>query len=162
MDARYLAIYLNDHLAGATALLALLDRAIEGEAGGERGPFLVRLRGEIDAERDTLKAVMTANGVRAQRPKLVAAWLAEKPGRLKFNGHLLRRSPLSPLVELETLALGIDNLAQLWRVLRGQAATDAAAARFDELIERTERRRAEVETHRLAAGAGVFPPARAG
>jgi hypothetical protein len=162
MDARYLAIYLNDHLAAATALLALLDRAIEGEAGGERGPFLVRVRGELAADRDTLKAVMTANGVRGQRPKLIAAWLAEKPGRLKFNGHLLRRSPLSPLVELETLALGLDNLAQLWRVLRPQATTEAAAARFDALIERAENRRAEVETHRLAAAAGVFPPARAG
>jgi hypothetical protein len=161
MDPRYLGIYLNDHLAGATALLALLDRAIEGEAGGERGPFLVRLRGELAADRDTLKAVMTANGVRAQRPKLVAAWLAEKPGRLKFNGHLLRRSPLTPLVELETLAIGVESTAQLWRVLRAQATTDGPAARFDELIARAERQRADVETQRLAVAAAVFPPARA-
>ena len=162
MDARYLGIYLNDHLAGATAALALLDRMIEAEAGGERGPFLVRMRAEVEEDRDTLKATMTANGVRIQKPKLAVAWLAEKPGRLKFNGHLLRRSPLSPFVELEALAAGAAGKALLWRALRAQATSDTAAARFDALIERAERQHAELDERRIALGGEVFPPVRCG
>ena len=159
MDPRYLGIYLNDHLAGATAALALLDRAIDAEAGGARGPFLVRLRADVAADRETLEAVMAANGVGVQRPKLVVAWLAEKPGRLKFNGHLLRRSPLTPLVELEALATGIGGKELLWRALRARAADDAAAARFDALIERAVEQRAAVDAQRTALAADVFPPA---
>ena len=119
---------LNDHLAGATAAVAMLDRAAEAEAGGARGAFLTGLRAEIAEDRETLEAVMAANGIGIQRPKLVVAWLAEKPGLLKFNGHLLRRSPLTPFVELETLATGIGGKELLWRALRARAADDAAAA----------------------------------
>lgn len=158
---RYLGIYLNDHLAAATAALALLDRAIEAEAGSARGAFLTRLRAEVAEDRETLEAVMAANDVGIQRPKLVVAWLAEKPGRLKFNGHLLRRSPLTPLLELETLAVGIGGKELLWRALRAQAADDRAAARFDALIERAVTQRAEVDAQRTALAADVFPPARA-
>jgi len=160
MDARYLRIYLNDHLAGATAAVAMLDRAIEAEAGGPRGAFLTRLRGEIAEDRETLESVMAANGVSIQRPKLVVAWLAEKPGRLKFNGHLLRRSPLTPFVEIEMLATGVTGKELLWRALRARAADEAAAARFDELIARAERQRAAIEEQRLAIAADVFPPAQ--
>ena len=162
MDARYLKIYLNDHLAGATAAVALVDRMIEAEAGGERGPFLTRLKGEIAEDRETLEAVMAANGVSVQRPKLVVAWLAEKPGRLKFNGHLLRRSPLTPFVELEALAAGASGKELLWRTLRARAADEAAAARFDELIARAERQRAAIDEQRLALADGIFPAAQPG
>jgi hypothetical protein len=162
MDARYLRIYLNDHLAGATAAVALVDRMIEAEAGGERGPFLTRLKGEIAEDRETLEAVMAANGVSVQRPKLVVAWLAEKPGRLKFNGHLLRRSPLTPFVELEALAAGASGKELLWRTLRARAADEAAAARFDELIARAERQRAAIDEQRLALADGIFPAAQRG
>ena len=39
---------------------------------------------------------------------MVAGWVAEKAGRLKLNGSLLTYSPLSRLVELEGLSLGVE------------------------------------------------------
>jgi hypothetical protein len=49
--------------------------------------------------------------------KIVAGWLAEKATRLKPNANVLTRSPLSDLIELETLYLGIQGKAGGWRVL---------------------------------------------
>jgi hypothetical protein len=40
--------------------------------------------------------------------KVGVAWIGEKIGRLKFNGRLLGRLPLSDLEELELLRLGVE------------------------------------------------------
>lgn len=47
-------------------------------------------------------------GIPLSRPKTTAGWPAEKAGRLKLNGRLLRRSPLSGLVELEMMHLAVE------------------------------------------------------
>jgi hypothetical protein len=160
-DQRYLAVYLNDHLAGSTTAIELSRRAVRQYEGTELGAFFAELEREIEADRDTLKAFMKANGVEPQRVKLAAAWAAEKAARLKFNGALLRRSPLTPFVELETLAVGIFGKLLLWRALRAQPADDATAAQMDELITRAERQHDAVERRRVEAGANVLGPARA-
>jgi hypothetical protein len=104
---------------------------------------------------------MARNGIAQQRVKLAAAWAAERAGRLKFNGALLRRSPLTPLVELETLAIGIHGKERLWRLLRANPADDATAARLDELIARAQRQHEAVERQRIAAGSRALGTARA-
>jgi hypothetical protein len=158
---RQLAIYMNDHLAGSTTGVELLRRAVGEYEGTPLGAFLAGLRTEIEQDRETLKALMAANGVERQRVKVAAAWAAEKAGRLKFNGALLRRSPLTPFVELETLAVGIHGKELLWRALREIAPDDATAARLDDLIARARRQHEDVERHRLEAGSGAITPARA-
>jgi hypothetical protein len=52
---------------------------------------LRHLAGEIRSDRQALLAVMGALGVPVRRYKAGVAWVAEKTGRLKLNGHLLRR-----------------------------------------------------------------------
>jgi hypothetical protein len=160
-DTRYLAVYLNDHLAGSTTAIELLRRAVGQYEGTDLGAFFAELGAEIDADRETLKAIMAANGVEPDRVKLGAAWVAEKAGRLKFNGALLRRSPLTPFVELETVEVGIHAKLLLWRALRGEPADDATAARLDELIARAERQLDAVERRRLDVGRGVLSDVRA-
>jgi hypothetical protein len=159
--ARELAIYLNDHLAGSTTAVELLRRAVGEYEGTPLGDFLVGLRREIVQDRDELKSIMAANGIEEQRYKLAAAWVAEKATRLKFNGALVRRSPLTPFVELETLAIGIHGKELLWRALREIAPDENTGRRLDELIARAQRQEDDVERHRLAAGAGALKPARA-
>jgi hypothetical protein len=159
--ARYLAIYLNDHLAGSTTAIELIGRAKGEHEGTELGTFLTGLGREIEADRDTLKATMAEHGVAIQRPKLVAAWVAEKAGRLKFNGHLLRRSPLTPFVELETLAVGIHGKLLLWRALQAAGWESAAGSPLGDLIARAERQHDAVERHRREAGGSALSGARA-
>ena len=54
-------------------------------------------------------------GVKPDRPKVAAGWTAEKIGRLKPNAQLRGYSPLSPLVELEGLLIGIQGKLAMWR-----------------------------------------------
>jgi hypothetical protein len=119
-----LAIYLNDHLAGATGSAELARRAAASarESGG--GEILQRLAGELDADRAALRKMMAALGIPARQYKTGAAWLAEKAGRLKLNGSLWRRSPLSSVLELELLRLGVEATATAWRTLRELADQD--------------------------------------
>jgi hypothetical protein len=158
---RQLAIYLNDHLAGSTGGIELVRRAVGEYEGTELGTFFAEIGAEIDQDRDALKAIMAENGVAPDSIKIAAAWAAEKVGRLKFNGALLRRSPLTPLVELETLALGITGKLALWRALREQPADAQAGARLDELIARAERQLESVERRRREAARQALMPARA-
>jgi hypothetical protein len=158
---RYLVVYLNDHLAGSTTAIELSGRATRQYEGTELGAFFAELGAEIDEDRESLKAIMAANGVQPQRVKLAAAWAVEKAGRLKFNGALIRRSRLTPLVELETLAVGIQAKLLLWRALRAQPADDATAARLDELMARAERQREAVERRRVEAGRAALSSIRA-
>ena len=118
MEARrYLAIYLNDHLAAAAAGVGrahALARAHRGRPGEER---LRRLAGEITADRGALLAITKALGLPVRRYKTLAASAAERAGRLKFNGRVSSRSPLSDVVEIEALRMGVEGKASLWRTL---------------------------------------------
>jgi hypothetical protein len=134
-------IYLNDHLAGATAGLELFRRAARAHAGTPIGTELTALTAEIEQDREALIVMMRALGVARREYKVALGWLGEKVGRLKLNGRLITRSPLSSLIEVETLRLGVEGKAHGWRVLRTMADADPRldASRLDELIARAGR-----------------------
>jgi len=58
------------------------------------------------------------------RYKVLGGWALEKAARFKPNGRLLRRSPLSDLIELEWLLLGVQGKTAGFRALRRLADTD--------------------------------------
>jgi hypothetical protein len=155
--AGQLGVYLNDHFAGATGAVELIRRA-ERQYDDGLGEFFARIGAEIEEDRRTLEAIMARNGVTRQRGKHVAAWLAEKLGRLKFNGALVRRSSLTPLVELETLAIGVQGKLALWRSLRAAPPDPATAAQIDHLIERAERQFEEIERRRVEVARAALGP----
>ena len=150
--ADLLAIYLNDHLAGSTVGLELARRARGANENSELGDFLAELVAEIEADRAVLQDVMTAVGAGRDRIKVAGAWVGEKAGRLKLNGSLLGYSPLSRLVELEGLALGVTGKLALWRLLRALEDPRLTSFDFDVLVARAERQRDGLEQHRIAAG----------
>jgi len=121
-DHRMLGIYLNDHLAGATAGLALARRVVGSHEGSPAEPELAELAREVEADRGTLIAIMARLRVRRDPVRATIAMVGERAGRLKLNGSLLRRSPLSILVELEMMSLGVEGKQAGWywvRQLRG-------------------------------------------
>lgn len=148
-----LAIYLNDHLAGATAGRELARRAAANNRGTAYGSFLAKLAIAIDEDRDSLVALMQALDIDIDRPKVIGGWAAEKLGRLKLNGRLLGYSPLSRLVELEGLTLGVRGKLALWLALRELEADDSrlASANLEGLVTRAESQLVELEEHRLRA-----------
>ena len=157
-----LGIYLNDHLAGATAGLELFRRAARAHAGSPTGLELQQLTAEIERDRAALLGIMASLAVPVRRYKLVTAWAAEKAARLKLNGHVRTRSPLSSLIELEALRLGVQAKAAGWRTLREIAQTDARleGKRLEDLEERAGRQADELEALRLATAAAVFHRSR--
>ena len=123
---RVLGIYLNDHLAGATAGTELAHRVARTHRAPGPGGQLKHLAAEVAQDRAALIAMMKALGIPVRAYKVYAAWIGEKAGRVKFNGRLLARSPLSDLEELELLRLGVEGKAAGWRTLRTLAGTGAA------------------------------------
>jgi hypothetical protein len=147
-----LATYLNDHLAGATAGRELARRAATNNRGSELGRLLEELALEIDEDRDSLIGLMRASGIDIDRVKVLSGWTAEKLGRLKPNGKLLGYSPLSRLLELEALTLGVRGKLALWQALKEIEADEPTLASIDlaNLLARAERQLAALEPHRLA------------
>jgi hypothetical protein len=153
MNKKLLGIYLNDHLAGSTAGLELARRARGANEGTALGAFLATIAEEIEEDRKTLEGVIEDLGVRKDPAKVAAGWAIEKAGRLKLNGQLKGYSPLSRLVELEGLALGVTGKLALWKALRLLAEQEPVldAAAFDRLVERAEEHQRGLEEHRLVA-----------
>jgi hypothetical protein len=130
--------------------LELAKRAAAANEGSELGDFLEQLANEIEGERDDLRSIMGHLGVGENKVKVPLAWAAEKVGRLKPNGQITGYSPLSRLIELEGLSLGVAGKLALWRAL---AATrdELSSFNLDGLIDQARRQREALEKHRLAA-----------
>ena len=104
----------------------LVHRIANAYRGTELGTFAEGLTPEIEQDRDALLEIMGLLGASKNQAKVAMGWIAEKFGRLKPNGELREPSPLSPLVELEGLSLGIEGKRSLWQAL---AAVEAVAER---------------------------------
>jgi hypothetical protein len=152
-----LGIYLNDHLAGATAGVELARRLRGSNEGHpELGPALAEICAEIEADRETLKAVMSRLGIGQSRLKPAIAVVGERLGRLKPNGRLSGYSPLSRLVELETLQIGVLGKYRLWRALEQARGEELASFELGALAERATDQLRRLEALHLKAGALAF------
>ena len=148
-----LGVYLNDHLAGSRAGLDLARRLVDAHRGTELSPVLERIANEVVEDRQVLLQLMATLGIPVRRYKMLGAWLVEKVGRLKLNGRLFHRSPLSGVLELEAMELGVNGKAMGWRALRSVAAHDRRldVARFEELLARAQTQAAVLEELRVRA-----------
>lgn len=141
---RLLSTYLRDHHAGAVAGARLARRAAgQDDAGLYRD--LGAIAEEIEADKQTLEALMEALGVGTDRLKDVAATAGERLGRLKPNGRWRDYSPLSRLLELEGLVIGVNAKLSLWRNLRGTLGDRVEGIDLVELESRAEDQRSRLE-----------------
>lgn len=117
MPGDLLASYLTDHLAGATLGTRRMRRLAEHERAAPDGTTLAAIATEIDQDAETLRRVLDSAGVTRPRVKTALAWAAERVGLLKSNGRLFRRTPLTSVVELEMLRMGVTGKLALWEAL---------------------------------------------
>ncbi|HEY0631160.1 MAG TPA: hypothetical protein VGC98_03825 [Thermoleophilaceae bacterium] len=146
-----LGIYLNDHLAGSTTGRELAKRTLSSNRGTEFEPMLEWLVEQIAEDREALVGIMRTLEVPQDPVKKLAAWAVERIGRLKLNGALLSYSPLSRLVELEGLTLGVTGKLAGWRALQQISDPRLAAFDLEQLAERALEQQQRLEEHRLAA-----------
>ena len=151
MSRKFLSIYLTDHLAGATAGVALARRAAKHNEGTPTGRRLAQIAHEIEADRGTLELLLSELGMRGSRFKNAVAWVMERLARLKPNGRAGGGTALQRMHELEALSLGIAGKKALWSALRvAPQAPAIAGVDLDELVERAVSQRERVEMERIA------------
>lgn len=152
-----LAIYLNDHLAGATLGVELARRLRSSNQGDpEMGRPLARICSEIEADRDTLVQLMEQLEVGRDQLKPALAKAAERLGRLKLNGQFLGYSPLSRVLELEVLSGLVGGKMQLWNALEQAFGESVEGIDFHQLAAAADDQGRRLEDLHLAAARRAF------
>lgn len=148
-----LAIYLNDHLAGSSAGLALARRMARNHQGTTAARETADLVHEIEEDRSALLHIMKRLGVRPKKIRNALAATAERAARLKPNGAIISRSPLSSVMELETLRLGVEGKAAGWQALQRVAIRENRldSAALTQLTDRAHRQSEVLERLRIEA-----------
>jgi hypothetical protein len=105
--------------------------------------------------------IMAQLDIKPQTHRMIAGRLVEKVGRLKMNGTVLKRSPLTDLIELEGLRIGVEGKLAMWRALQAGLHDDRVVpSEIDALIQRAEHQIERLEAIRVTAAQRVFaaPP----
>ena len=159
MSRTPLSIYLEDHLAGSTGGVALARRVASHCEGTRAAGDLAQVAEEIEADRETLKRLMSELGVPPSPVKNAAARVSELAARLKPNGRLRGQSQMQRLHELELLSLGIAGKEALWKALRAVPdATAPARVDLDDLQGRARSQRERVEAARIMVARAALSP----
>ena len=160
MADEHIATYLNDHLAGSTAALELLEHLQESHRGTPLETSLAQLRADITADREELKTLMARLSIDESSVRKASAWLAGQVTELKLRLDDSAGGPLRLLEALEALSLGIEGKRGLWLAL-SSAAESAPALRlvdYGVLISRAEDQRSRAEAMRLEAARAALTP----
>jgi hypothetical protein len=157
-DDRLLRIYLHDHLAGAAGGVDLARRIADNHQDTPYAAALGRLADEVEQDRDGLQQVLKSLDMPDHHVHEAFAWMAEKVARLKPNGQLVGRSPLSSLVELETFRIALEGKRAGFTTLRLLADHDSRLdkALLDTLVARGQDEADRVEEIRRQVAATVF------
>jgi hypothetical protein len=153
-----LAVYCNDHLAAAVGGIELVRRMLGEHRASDYEQPMEQLLGELREEKTSLESMIRGLGVPIRQYKLAAVWVGEKAARLKLNGRLLRRSPLSDLVEFEFLASAVRAKRSGFETLRTVAEVEPRLPKgeIDRLIEQANRQFEWLSRTRRDVAAAIF------
>ena len=138
---RELAIYLNDHLAGAEAGRRLASRLARTVPESE----LTRIDAEIDRDHATLQRLMDDLGVTRSRVKQAVGVAAEVASRIKLRLGSTGAHDVEQLLGLEAMAVGVAGKLRLWRSLELLAPSDGGLD-AEELRGLADRAQAQLDT----------------
>ncbi len=153
--------YLNDHLAGATAGVNLAEMASAEHRQDDHGPFFGQIASDIKTDFTTLETLMEDLAVDRSATKTAAAEIGSKVMTPKFTGD---DDGLNAFVALETLSIGVEGKACMWKALKtvadgypalGELDIDALIARAEDQRSRIEDKRLEIAPDALAHTAAV-------
>ncbi len=143
---RLLHIYLADHWAGSGGGVSLAHRIASENSDNEIGREMGEIAKAIEQDQASLERLMARVGARQRTWRKLGAQLGELASRLKPNGKVFGYSPLSRVMELEGMIMGVTGKLELWHSLLANADTDS---RLDRAELETLRDRAEDQRRRL-------------
>jgi hypothetical protein len=154
-----LAIYLQDHLAGAVHAITLAEMIRDQHSGTPLGTFAAGLLDEIKSDRDVLNGIAKKVGTNESATKDLTAWFGEKLSQVKLTFG--NTAELGTLEELELLELGIHGKWGMWRALANVSGSDPRLQDidFDALLARAQAQASSVEKRRLEAAQNALCPA---
>jgi hypothetical protein len=152
-------VYLNDHLAGATAGVDLARQAAERH-DGELGEFFAQLADEISGDYNTLTSLMDRMDAHASGAKEVLAKAGSEISEAKFSGESTDDPEFGTFVTLETLSIGVEGKFCMWKALKVVADEypELTSADIDTLIERAQAQRDRLEGKRLEIAGSALSP----
>ena len=112
-----LNVYLQNHWAAAAGGRDLAARVARTHRGSDVGQELAIVAAEIAEDREALRRMMRLLGLAPGTVAPAVARIAERVGRLKPNGHVVRRSPASDVLELEALRGAVSAKRAGWDAL---------------------------------------------
>lgn len=127
LDRTLVGAWLGDHAAVATAAHELVQRMRGADRWAGQAALLDRIEDAIDVTRTKLHGILDRHGRGAPSFKEAVAWLGERFGRLKPNGHLVTESPATRLVEYHGLLGALHDLHDTWLTLALLELPDADA-----------------------------------
>jgi len=143
-------VYLNDHLAGATAGVNLVEQAADRHRSDDLGEFFAPLAAEIKADLETLETLIEDMNVDKSASKVALAEVGSKVAAPKFNAEGAGNKHLGDFVTLETLSIGVEGKRCMWVAL--QAVADAypelGALDLSALEGRAQNQRDQLESKR--------------
>lgn len=148
-----LARYLNDHLAGSSGALLLIDQLVETMDDPAAREDMSRLKEEVIKDRELLEDLLEKGGSDASGLLKAAGDITARMGLVKLWWEGMKPGELGMFEALEVLALGVQGKRLLWK------AMDAISQRipgwkdmdFKRLEEDALRQRDRVERWRIKA-----------
>jgi hypothetical protein len=143
-------VYLNDHLAGATAGVNLVEQAADRHRSDELGEFFAPLAAEIKADYETLEGLIEDMGADKSATKTALAEIGSKLAAPKFDSEGAGNEHLGDFVTLETLSIGVEGKRCMWSALKtvADAYPELQALDLDDLESRAQDQRGRIESKR--------------
>ena len=155
-----LNVYLQNHWAAAAGGEDLARRVARTHRGTHVGPDFALVAPEVVEDREALGTLMRLLGLDPGAVAPAVVRVAERVGRLEPDGHLVRRSPASDVLELEALRAVVAAKRAGWEALlalgrrpgpdRGRRAGAAARPRRRPAPTRLAEAHATLARSRLA------------
>jgi nucleoside-diphosphate-sugar epimerase len=121
LDRQLLGLYLSDHFTGATAGLERMELMVRNYGDTPFHAELAEAAEQLRGERELYRDLLDRLGVPRRPHRQAAAWLGERAGRLKLNGRIARRSPMSAALDAEFMRGAVAAKIGGWQALREYA-----------------------------------------
>lgn len=109
--------YLNDHLAGSSGALLLIQELADSHAAPEAREFFLQLKEKVAADRGVLEDLLQRIGQNPSTLLKLAGGLAARIGGIKLMWEQIEPGKLGLFEALEMLALGVQGKSLLWVAL---------------------------------------------
>lgn len=155
MDEQALRTYLDGHLVGARTVTQLVDRRLEDGVGPE---WMRSFRADLEEDRQIVEDIADRLDASGLVPSHLAASAAQAATRGALRVIEELEASLRDLLEFETMYLGVQGKAALWRTLQLWAGHPAIAdVDLDRLEQRAADHAAKLEAFRIGAARGLDP-----